>query len=88
MFSHLTINELTIPKEITSIGEGAFYYCNKLVSVTMKHNEPPTLGDDAFDDCYYLKYIYVPQNALSAFKSDDSWKEYNKNESVIVAASN
>jgi hypothetical protein len=84
MFSHLTINEITIPEEIDSIGEGAFYRCNKLVDVTMNHSVPPSLGEYAFGGCSDLEHIYVPLVALTAFKSHESWDDYVK---VIVAVS-
>ena len=87
MFSHLTINEITIPEEIDSIGEGAFYRCNKLVDVTMNHSVPPSLGDNAFSGCSDLEHIYVPQVALTAFKSHESWDDYDRNDEVIVAVS-
>ncbi len=48
------VTEVVIPDGVTSIGKGAFYWCEKLKSVTI----PASLkyvGRDAFKDCYGLK---------------------------------
>lgn len=66
---------VTIGDKITSIGDGAFYYCKNLKSVTCLATTPPTLGSDAFNntnDCP----IYVPAESVETYKAANGWSTY------------
>ena len=50
-----------IPKNVTSIGNGAFYYCLDLTSIDIP-NSVTSIGDEAFGRCWYLTSITLPNS--------------------------
>ncbi len=82
-FSHCTsLTSVTIPDSVTSINSSAFFECDCLTNVYCKSSTPPTLG-------YYVFYgynevseeplnisIYVPTEAVEAYKTHQDWSEY------------
>ena len=61
MFSDLNIIKFTINSGITTIGEGAFKYCNNLTSVDLG-NCVIKIGYEAFSGCYSLTEITIPDS--------------------------
>ena len=59
-----------IPNSVTSIGEGAFYQCSYLTSITIP-NSVTSIGSDAFYYCNRLTSIAIPNSVtkigVSAF---------------------
>ncbi len=53
-----------IPDGVTSIGDGAFYYCFSLTSITMP-NSVTSIGSDAFSFCTSLTDITIPNSVTS-----------------------
>jgi hypothetical protein len=70
------LTDVTIPNSVKEIGASAFEECYSLNKVTSFNLEPPTLHYDAFDYTP-VKTIFVPSEAISAYKSAIVWKEYN-----------
>ena len=69
---------VTIPASVTTIGDAAFNGCYNLTVVTMLAmlpNDPPSLGQQAFESCSNLKLILVPdETAYTAYNNaDDGW---------------
>ena len=56
-----------IPSGITSIGDNAFYNCNKLREITIP-SSVTSIGNFAFLHCDYLQQINIPAGTLEKFK--------------------
>ncbi len=56
--------EYTIPNSITTIGRGAFAYCQGLTSATIG-NSVTTIGDYAFENCQVLTSITIPNSVTT-----------------------
>ena len=79
-----TLTSVIIGDSITTIGVDAFWACTTLTSVYCKATTPPSLGSRVFQ--YYDDNvggyrnlncrIYVPTEAVDAYKSASSWSEY------------
>lgn len=79
------LRSVTIPASVTSIGTSAFERCDRLNSVTMLGETPPTLGDGSGSDNVFKdsalstidKQIYVPKSSIAAYKGSwTQWKDY------------
>ena len=68
-FAYHMITDITIPKEVTNIGNLAFSGCSKLSSITLYAETPPLLGGGVFDFIDLSIPIYVPYTSISAYKS-------------------
>ena len=53
-----------IPNSVTSIGDGAFSYCDSLQSVTIP-NSVKSIGDKAFSYCDSLQSVTIPNSVTS-----------------------
>ena len=58
------IGAYTIPGSVTSIGNYAFYYCNKLTSITIP-NSVTSIGNYAFYYCTKLTSVTIPDSVTS-----------------------
>ena len=55
------ITSVTIPNNVTSIGDGAFRNCFELTSVTIP-NSVTSIGEGAFEDCACLTSVVIPES--------------------------
>ena len=53
-------NIVNVPQKVESIGDGAFYICGTLTSITLPQGVK-SIGDGAFHGCYALTSITLPQ---------------------------
>ena len=58
------LQDVSIGKNVTSIGNSAFYYCYSLASITIP-NGVTSIGDSAFYYCYSLASITIPNGVTS-----------------------
>ncbi len=58
------IKTVTLPEELTSIGETAFGSCIRLTDLTIP-NSVTSIGDVAFLYCWSMRYIHIPSNVTS-----------------------
>ena len=68
-----SLGTITIPDSVTSIGNNAFVGCKNLYRMTCYASVPPTI--DSFGE-YMI--IYVPKEAIKAYKQDPNWSRYKK----------
>ena len=54
----------TIPQGITAIGDGAFYFCSSLTSVSIP-DSVTAIGDSAFSFCSSLTSVSIPDSVTS-----------------------
>ena len=70
------LTTIEIPANVTKIKQYAFADCTSLSSVTVRATTPPTLEPHAFLNNAAGRKIYVPNEALDAYKSAQFWQEY------------
>jgi len=75
-FTGSGLTSIDIPASVTAIGSSAFHNCSSLSSVTVRATTPPTLEPYVFSNNAEGRKIYVPNEALDAYKSAQFWKEY------------
>ena len=77
----LTLPRITLPKTLKIVGDKAFRFCYALSCVYSLATTPPlaVVTDDgwsAFDDNDIERFIYVPAQSETAYKSADGWSDY------------
>ena len=75
-FFNNSLQNLTLPSTITSIGNEAFRYNNNLQSITCNAATPPTLGDDAFYGST-IQEVKVPLASIAAYRKAYGWKDFS-----------
>lgn len=78
-FAGTSLNQVTIPSTIKTIGENAFNITNtRMLDLYCNATVPPTLESTstfAFDVWFY-KYLFVPAGSEEAYATADQWKEF------------
>ena len=70
-----SLTSITIGNSVTSFGEGTFYGCSSLTSITCLATTPPAIDDLRIGE---TTMIYVPKEAVKAYKKDPKWSIYEK----------
>ena len=80
VFRGCSLENITIPSSVESIGEYAFGYCTGLHSVYCEPTTPPIAQFNwnwyAFDNNAEDRLIYVPAESVDAYKSATGWSDY------------
>ena len=78
----LTFNACTalslaiIGDTVTKIDSSAFLNCSTLARLVVKAATPPTLASNTLNGCSNLTAIYVPDEAVEAYKAATNWIGY------------
>ena len=70
-----TMESVTIPASVTSIGECAFSGCSSLKSIYAESSLPSWLADDAFAEHYNSATLYIPAGTKEAYTATTSQRE-------------
>lgn len=82
--SSKALTTVHLGRKVKSIGDYAFTNCDNLEELYIRATTPPALGDSALlrDDAtaggyaYIGAQIYVPMEAVEAYKEHTAWKKY------------
>ena len=77
-----SLTSIEIPNSVTSIGDGAFAYCESLTKITCLATNPPAIKSNTFSN--YSAELYVPAGCISAYQSANYWKYFNIKELPII----
>lgn len=72
-FSLSALTEITIPENVSIIGESAFQKCSSLKKIYCKNMTPPVIGKNAFPNT--VNIIYVPRQSVSEYRT--IWNDYS-----------
>ena len=78
-FQYSNITSVTLGQYIKSIATRAFNGCVNLETVKIEATTPPELTGSYPESCFTGPgdmIIYVPESAVSTYKSDDYWQHY------------
>ena len=69
-----SLTSVTIPSNVTDIGEKAFKLCESLATVTIQNSTSKlAYNTDAFANIPSTAKLYVPSNLFSQYQSDSAW---------------
>ena len=72
------LTSITIPKSITTIGQHAFSHNFNLRTIYCYATTPPALNkENTFYNYDFKATLYVPCEALDAYKTDSTWGKFN-----------
>ena len=70
-----SLRSITIPSDVTAIGDQQFSGLDTLASITCQAMTPPAISDLNIVE---TTLIYVPKEAVKAYKKDHKWSIYKK----------
>ena len=76
-----SLQSITIPNSVTSIGDKAFFLCKSLQSITIP-NSVTSIGDEAFCACESLQSITIPNSVTSI--GDDAFSSCKSLQSITI----
>ena len=71
------LEDMVLPSTIQEIGDNGFALCAKLKKIHVKAVTPPTIQAKTFFDVNRQIPVYVPDNAVEAYKDDPYWQEFD-----------
>ena len=88
MFTNCSaLEKLVIGKGVTKIGSFAFANCSNLKEITVLASNPPSVASDrTFENVSRDIPVYVPSEALAAYKAANVWKGFTNLQAISGAA--
>ena len=71
------LEDMMLPSTVQEIGDNGFALCAKLQKIHVKATTPPTIQAKTFFDVNRQIPVYVPDNAVEAYKDDPYWQEFD-----------
>jgi hypothetical protein len=71
------LEDMVLPSTIQEIGDNGFALCAKLKKIHVKAATPPTIQAKTFFDVNRQIPVYVPDDAVEAYKDDPYWQEFD-----------
>ena len=75
------LTSITIPETVTTIGEGAFENSDELEQITCYATTPPRIFDSFNEDTT----LYVPEDAVEAYRKHEKWGEIQNIIGIVPA---
>lgn len=69
------LTSVTIPTNVTALGDYAFSGCSSLASVTVRRMKPVAITEQCFTNRANAT-LYVPAGSKAAYEAADYWKEF------------
>ena len=69
--------DLVLPASVRAIGDNCFALCSKLTRIVVSSPEPPEIQAKTFYDVKRRIPVYVPDDSVDTYKSDDLWGEFD-----------
>ena len=73
-----SLNSIILPASIRRIGNGAFYECDSLMTLTVLSTTPPEVQSSAFYGCDTENLtVFVPAASVALYRAAEVWKDLN-----------
>ena len=73
------LTKVTIGTNVRLISSDVFQGCTSLTTIYSLRTAPPDTSGSAFDSSHYTNAdVFVPEEALEAYKNDIAWKNFQK----------
>ena len=77
------ITQITIPSNVTGIGDKAFEGCSGLRSITSYATIPPLIDSTTFSRVNKSIPINVPEQSLNIYSTGEYWEEFNNYQGLV-----
>ena len=71
------LEDMVLPSSIRAIGDNCFALCGKLTKIVCNATTPPAIQAKTFYDVNRLIPVYVPDESVASYESDEYWKEFD-----------
>ena len=71
------LEDMVLPSSIRAIGDNCFALCGKLAKIVCNATTPPAIQAKTFYDVNRLIPVYVPDESVASYESDEYWKEFD-----------
>ncbi len=71
------LEDMILPSSIRAIGDNCFALCSKLAKIVCNATTPPAIQAKTFYDVNRLIPVYVPDESVASYESDEYWQEFD-----------